>query len=224
MAGNRTLEQYKGLVPPPNNLAPKFMAWLEAASRVSTDTQAVLNAIIAEFNIDTAVGNQLDIIGELLNQPREVNFDPGGGASPILTDFIYRIVLKATILKNIWKGTKTEIYDFWEKFLPDYPVLITDNQNMTMTVTVVNVPDDLTGTITFGYDTETVLIRGYDEGYWEGFENIGRGLIRNHYFTPKPAGVKVDYVFIDDPVFAYDADNDYFKGYDTGAVWISPTV
>lgn len=222
MSNNRTIAEYLELIPPPSSLAPKFMAWMRVAMKISNDTQNVLNEIIEAFDIDTAVGNQLDVLGDLLNRPREVDFTPGGGASPILPDSMYRVVLKAQILKNIWKGTKGEIYDFWEKFFPDNPVLITDNQDMTMTVTVVNVPTTLEGTVTFSYDTDTDEEKGYDEGYWEGFQNIGIDLIENGYYTPKPAGVGVIYEFITDPVFAYDADSEFFKGYDESAEWIAP--
>lgn len=214
MAANRTLDEYLALIPPPNNGAPKFMQWLADAVQLEVETQTVLQEIVTAFNLDTAEGVQLDIIGELLAQPREVDFDPGGGFTPILNDLNYRIVLKAKILKNIWKGTKAEIYDFWAKFFPDNPVLIQDNQNMTMTVLVINAPSDIDGTVTFAYDTDTATLKGYDEGYWEGFQNLIRGLIINGYYTPKPSGVAVTYQFLETPAFAYDTDIEYLKGYD----------
>ena len=220
---NRTFEQYTNLIPYPNNQAPRFMEWVGVVLQMNVDTQTVLNEMIEAFNIDTAIGDQLDIIGESLGQPRLLNFQPGGGVSAVLKDPIYRLVLKAKILKNIWKGTIAEIYDFWEVYFPENPILITDNQDMTMTVTTVGIPDDLEpDAVLFGYDTDTDTIKGFDQGYWEGFGNLITDLIQRHYFCPKPAGVTVFYQFITDPVFAYDSDSEYLKGYDSVAEWIAP--
>lgn len=216
------IDDYLGLIPAPNNLKPKFMAWVQDNAQPLVDVQTVMASFVEEFDISTAVGDQLDILGEILALPRTVNFDPGGGQSATLNDDVYRIALKAQILKCTWRGTKKEIYDFWQAFLPEYPVLILDNQDMSMDVLVVGMPDTPVGAIYFGYDSDTVDIQGYDLGYWEGFTSVLRGLVTNGYFTPKPAGVQVNYSFLEDPGFAYDQDTSLLKGYDTG-YWVSLT-
>jgi hypothetical protein len=198
------------------------MAWVRDNAQPLVDVQNVLDSFVEDFDISTATGKQLDILGEILALPRTVNFDPGGGQSAVLTDDVYRIALKAQILKTTWKGTKKAIYDFWQAFLPEYPVLILDNQDMSMDVLVVGMPDTPVGAITFGYDSDTIDVQGYDLGYWEGFTSVLRGLVLNGYFTPKPAAVEVNYSFLEDAGFSYDENTDLLKGYDE-SYWVSLT-
>lgn len=217
------IQDYLDLIPPPNSIQPNFMAWIQANLEPYVDVEVALEEIIAAFNIDVAVGDQLDAVGAILGQPRDIGIDLGSGASPILTDENYRIVLKARILYNHWDGTKDQIYDFWQAFLPEYPVMILDNQDMSMSVLVIGVSNDLEGTFAFAYDyleTEGApALTGYDLGYWFPFESILRILISNNFFTPKPAGVSVNYEFSDQIGFAYDQDTDFLKGYNEG-YWI----
>ena len=220
------INDYLALIPPPNSIQPNFMAWFEANAEIAVEIQECLNSFDSAFFVDTAEGVQLDIIGELVGLSREVDFDPGGGASSILPDSLYRIALKAKILKNNWDGTKEQIYDFWAIWLPEYPVLIMDNEDMTMSVLVVGMPNDLTGTYIFAFGPEGgdgplgSILAGWGTGYWEGYVGILRGLVSNGYFTPKPAGVSVDYAFQDTPAFAFGFDTDYLKGWGDGE-WVS---
>lgn len=182
-----TLQDYLDLIPAPNSIQPNFMAWVGANFELFINGQNVLNSMIAAFNIDNAVGVQLDVIGAILGRARLVDFIPSGGADPVLSDDNYRIVLKAKIIQNLWKGTKEEIYNFWQIFFPTTPVLIVDNQDMSM----------------------DVLVIGMAPG-------IQQELVENGYFVPKPAGVRINYTFSTDPIFAFDYDTDYLKGWDLG--------
>lgn len=65
---------YSKLIPPPNSIQPKFMAWQKALLTPFVDTQKVLDQILNGFNVNTATGNQLDILGELLGRERIVKF------------------------------------------------------------------------------------------------------------------------------------------------------
>lgn len=211
------LDDYLALIPPPNNIQPKFMDWMAVNLKPYVDTMAALASMDDAFNIDDAVGDQLDIIGDILRVPRRTNYQPDGGFSAIMDDDTYRIALKARIVLNQWKGTKDEIYDFWQQFLPDVPVLIQDNQDMSMSVLVMGMPNDLTGSVSFGLDMETDSIKGLDEGYWSGFGAPLRQLVTHGYFTPKPAGVSVGYSFMDTAVFALDIESTFLKGLDEGS-------
>lgn len=211
------LSDYEALIPPPNNIAPMYMDWLRGNTQGFVDNQAFLADLYASFDIETAVGVQLDVIGQILNQPRIVDFDPGAGQSGELDDYYYRLVLKAKILKNHWRGTKQEIYDFWNTYFPDFALLILDNQDMSIDVLVVGVPNDLSETIPFAYDDE---YSGYDIGWWAGYESLLRGLIRHNYFFPKPAGVQVHYTFFDGVAFGYDIESPFIQGYDE-STWLT---
>lgn len=113
---------------------------------------------------------------------------PQSGTSPVLNDENYRLILKAKIIQNKWRGTKKELYDFWSQYFPSNPILIHDNQDMTMNVLVV------------------------------GMTGLNKELVENGYIVPKPAGVQVNYIFANEPVFAYDFNSDYLAGYSRG-VW-----
>jgi len=173
---------------------PKFTEWLTAPLQMLQDAQDLVNDMPDYFDIDLAIGDQLDILGEIIGVKREVTFEPTGGASPILDDDDYRIVLKAKIAKNQWRGTIPELYTMWNNLFPLQPIIIQDNQDMTMDV------------ITFGFTT-----------------TMQQDLVNNGYIIPKPETVGINYYFATPPIFAYDLDNDTFKGYDE-ASWASSEV
>lgn len=212
-----SLSDYQALIPGPNDKQPNFMAWLTASLELIVANQGLMGLMYDAFDLSKAVGNQLDILGEILGLPRTLDFQPSGGQDPVLEDDIYKIALYAKILKNQWKGTKQEIYDFWQTFLPQFPIVIQDNQNMSMNVTVFGMPNDTDGILTFGYGPETLTIGGYGHGYWGGqLASILRSMVRHHYFIPKPAGVAVYYSFSETPIFGYGVNSDYLKGYGQG--------
>lgn len=212
------LSDYQALIPAPNSSQPKFMSWVSTNLQPYVDAQACLDTFATAFDIDTAVGVQLDMIGQILNVSRTVNFQPDGPVSPVLGDDNYRLVLKARILRNQWKGTKQEIYDFWQKHFPNSPALIQDNQDMTMTVLVVGMSNETTGVPFFGLDEEDATVKGFDEGYCDTFVGLTRKLVLEGYFVPKPAGVKTTYLFMNNPVFGFDVENSLIKGLDEGYI------
>lgn len=55
---------------------PKFTAWLSAALGMIQDVQNFLLTMQNSFDLDRAVGKQLDTIGEVLNMPRLLPFQP----------------------------------------------------------------------------------------------------------------------------------------------------
>lgn len=209
---------YLALIPGPNQNQPVFMSWMAANLQPLADLQALYASFPTAFNINTAVGPQLDIIGQTLGLPRQVDFIPDGGISSVLTDDLYRLCLKAQILKNTWKGTIQEIYDFWELNLPGIIPLIQDNQDMTISVIIVGMSNDSLGVPIFGLDTETATIKGLDEGYMDTYQGIHRNLVRNGYLVPNPAGVKIFYSFMENPVFALDSDTGLLQGLDVGYI------
>lgn len=189
----QTLDEYLDfLIPPPNSIQPKFVAWVSALLQVLLDTQDVLQEVIEAFHVDTAVGKQLDIVGQILGRSRRINFQPSDGSSPVLNDDDYRLILKAKIIQNQWRGTKPEIYEFWTLHFPDIPIIVVDNGDMTIDVHII------------------------------GLTVLQQELAANFYYFPKPAGVRINFFFGEEydpganPLFAYDRDTDTMKGYDQG--------
>ena len=123
---------YLNLVTSEHATKPKYMAWVKTLLRPFIDIINLNDGVKSAFNLDTAVGVQLDILGKILVQSREMNFQPSDGSSPILGDEDYRLLLRAKVLKNQWKGTIGDFYTYWNTLFRDYPlnVYIIDNQDM----------------------------------------------------------------------------------------------
>lgn len=207
------LDDYNKLIPPPNSIQPNFMSWNRAHWQVQLDAQALNETMHLYFRIDTGVGAQLDILGEILDVARQVTFIPGGGISPVLPDDLYRLVLRAKVLINKWDGTTKQIYDFWNKYLPQYKVIIIDNQDMSETILITGMDNDLVGIRLFGFGEDDANITGFGDGYWEPVNNLLRELVLHFYLLPKPAAVKVNFIFLEGQLFGFGEDNQYISGF-----------
>lgn len=172
---------------------PKIISFLTTLLTPFLDIQKLNDSIKYMLNLNNAEGAQLDMIGEILNLPRQVSFQPTNGSSSVLDDYHYRLILKAKVAINQWKGTKSELYDYWKVLFPHNPLLMVDNQNMTISAVVVGLNSDME-----------------------------RDLIMHDYIIPRPAGVGMIYVFTDKPIYAQDLDTEWLKGFDEG-YWFSFT-
>lgn len=178
---------YLNLIPSHNREKPKFISWLSASLIQVDDTEAMLKTFEAEFDLDTAVGNQLDVVGKLVGVSRQLNFQPVSD-SPIVNDAIYRRMIKAKIAKNQWDGKYETLTTIWNEFFPDIQLIVTDNQNMTVDILVFGIGD-----------------------------NLEREIIQAGYYIPKAQSVLYNYVFSDVTIFAFGLDNAYYSGFDVGS-------
>lgn len=108
---------------------PRFMAWLRELLTIIAEAGECANSMNGAFNIDTANGVLLDVIGATVGAQREV-----GGF--VFSDDEYRNYIRAKILQNTWDGTNESLPLAWQRVFPALSLSYTDNQNMTMTVTV----------------------------------------------------------------------------------------
>lgn len=144
----------------------------------------------AEF--DACVGDQLDVLGVVLGVKRKVAFNPTDGASPILDDDTYRILLKNQILKNHWDGRAESLQETWKDLFPGGKIIVQDNQNMTVDVIVTG-----------------------------AFTQIIVDLIENDYIVPRPQGVLMNYYVGTEspsnlPFFGFGRDDEFVSGFDKG--------
>lgn len=183
------IDKYLLLITSQYQNSPKFLSWLEAVLRISHDFSQSADLIPAAFDLDTAVGVQLDAVGASIGQSRLLDFQPTDGSSAYLSDATYRKILKLKTMTNYWDGRAASIYEAWYKIFPDVVLNIHDNMDMTADVTI-------TGTL-----TQIVI------------DMILRDLV-----LPRPEGVRYWYKGEIEtlPLFAYDLENTYFKGYDEG--------
>ncbi len=130
------VQDYINKIIPQHRSQPKFIAWLTVILQMQQDARDFIESINAAFDIDNAVGVQLDILGQILGQPRLLNFQPSSGSS-ILTDDYYRLVLKAKILNNQWDGTREHYDSMLSTVFANLPIVISDNSNMTIGIAYI---------------------------------------------------------------------------------------
>jgi hypothetical protein len=178
---------YQNLLTSEYKTVPKFNQWLLAVLSIANDITNCLQTITSSFDLDTATGVQLDILGVIVGVSRIVSFQPSGGISPILTDSVYRILLKATIANNEWDGKIGSLYGIWGYLFIGGTIVIQDNQNMTANIF-------LTGT----------------------FSSIIQDLVSNGLIVPRPETVQYTYNFGDLPFFGFDLEDSFISGWDVG--------
>lgn len=185
---------YLNLIPSEHRLSPNFINWLTFGIQKLQDNNSSALDIINAFDLDAATGTQLDIIGSLIGISRQLDFQPRSDISSVLDDVYYRLLLRARIVWNQWKGTIKELYEAWQVIFPAGNLLIMDNQDMSM----------------------DILISG-------NFSVMERELINNGLIVPKSEGVRINYIIIEGnnnlPVFSYGYDNGILGGYNSN--WIS---
>jgi hypothetical protein len=217
------ISDYTSLITSEHQSAPRFMAMVSLLAQWAVDRRNLLASIPELYDIDTAVGQQLDRIGEWVGVSRNLSlpltgvyfsldttglgFDQGTWLGPFdpttglvaLPDDQFRILLYATIAANNWDGTVPSAYDAWNTiFAPlGYSVLIADNQDMTMNVVLV------------GPSPDAVTLALFTGGYLN-LRPAGVG-ITNYYLPSVP----------DSPVFGLDVENSAIAGFDIGA-WVTP--
>lgn len=127
---SRSVEDYLDLVTSAHNQKPKFMAMLQACVEPFVAAREFIASLPQAFDLDYAVGVQLDTDGQWINLSREIInpipdpwfrldeakrgldygllFEAGydsGSYVVALNDDTYRKLLKARILANHWDGT-----------------------------------------------------------------------------------------------------------------------
>lgn len=155
-------EFYLNLITQEHRDKPKFAETITASVEVYAYLQTLAESMIIDFDIDEAVGVQLDAVGLWIGQSRRVTipitgvyftwddtvqtgWDSGiwkGVGDPddeveILSDELYRKLLKSKILSNNWLGDVEGAYDIIAEVITTAtPILIIDNQNETFTVQI----------------------------------------------------------------------------------------
>jgi len=184
---------YQALITSEWQGSPQYLEWLTAVLQILDDISSCLAQFTNAFSIDSAVGVQLDAIGELVGQGRTVGFQPSHGLSPTLDDATYQLLLQSKIAENSWNGTIDGLQAIWQSLFQGGSILIIDNQNMSADITVTG-----------------------------AFTSIVQDLIVNGYIVPRPEGVEYTYTIGDLPFFGFDqlydsAAAEYIvNGFDTG--------
>lgn len=213
------VEDYLNLITSEHRQKPKFAAMVAMGAGAGVRIQDLLASMIPLFDVDNAVGDQLDIIGEWVGISRNIpvpvpgsdvlfswddanvfrGWDYGVWADPgqtteitVLPDDVYRTFVKAKIAANRWDGSLENMYEVWDSVFTDITIFVQDNQNMSYNIGFVGRPVD----------------------------SLTLALIQNGYLPLKPEGIRVNVIYspIDDnPFFAWDIETDVLKGWDQGS-------
>lgn len=190
--GNEPLETlplgyYLGLLTSEYRNSPKLNTLLLVLLKKFDDVSQCLVSMDTAFDLDSAVGVQLDMLGTVAGASRVVGFQPSNGVSPVLDDTTYRLYIKAKIAQNQWDGTIGSLYPIWQQLFPGGSIVIEDNQNMSVYVTLVG-----------------------------AFNSITTDLINHGYIVPRPEGVEYTYLFGTLPYFGFGYSPGYVAGFDQG--------
>lgn len=213
MADNK----YTAKVTSEHNQKPNFMGVVLNNTEPFASLQEFLNTYIGVFDLDAAVGVQLDQVGKWIGRSRYVDipltgvyftwdetvdvgwdsgvwkgmFDPDSGLIR-LPDDSFRTLLKAKVVANAWDGSIPGAYAIWNAaFSGQSYIIIQDNQDMSMTVGIAGQPLDI----------------------------VTRALLTNGYLPLKPEGVRINVYSItpvSGPLFAWDAESDALAGGEVG--------
>ena len=188
---------------------PKFLQIVEVVTNAIQFNTDLVNNLPSLFDLDTAVGQQLDFVGEWIGFNRDVlvpvtnvffnwGVDGLGWAQGYwedqyssigvtsLPDSVYRSMLYTKVALNNWKGDIPDIISSLSIAFPNNQLIIFDNQDMTMTIGILGHIDVLT-----------------------------QSLITSGYFDIRPAGVKIEFV-TSTTFFAWGLETADMRGWDEG--------
>lgn len=129
------VSEYLALIPSHHQDKPKYMAWLRAVLTMWVDLINCALDIDRAFSVESAVGPQLDWVGQMVGVSRKLPFTPSEG-SRNLNDTDYRRLIKATIAQNAWDGTNESLPKLLNDSFPELGITVTDNMDMTMKAVV----------------------------------------------------------------------------------------
>ena len=186
--------------------SPKLQALLRALLQKFDDVSQCMVEIDTVFDLDYAVGVQLDMLGTILGVSRTLPFQPSNGLSPVLPDNIFRQYLQARTSWSTWNGKISKIPAIWHAMGFSGTLVLADEQSMVANVTCPGLTSSLMLDMLCGYQT------GWVPGTPQPTNlNMNTGLI-----VPRPQGVEYTYNASDLPVFGFDRQDAYVAGFDTG--------
>ncbi|MFL1558566.1 DUF2612 domain-containing protein [Pseudomonas sp. O11] len=180
---------------------PKAVAWYAIARELGGSIEAAAEAVRKSYDIDAAVGKQLSVIGRIVVATRSFvgafpmnpglfdltdgdEFGDDGAMFSALTidqdgqlsDELYRLVIKAKIVKNNGDATIENILDGMNFLLPKADVLrVTDGEDMSFSIEFYGQITDLErfALLNAGLVPKPQAVKF--NGFLEGFEMVEFG-------------------------------------------------
>lgn len=173
--GVYNVEDYLALVETQHSPRPRFMAVLRKYLEDAQGASDVAEDLHTGFSIENAVGDQLDVLGQLVGVNRNYPYQGSEYETTRMNDDQYRLVIQATIAKNSWDGSFHSFADTWNEIFA--------GQSVSAVVVDRAVTADQT-------DKKIMACRVYIDG---DFDNDIAQLIAAGYVFPKPMGVEMTY-------------------------------
>lgn len=156
----KSQDDYVGLIPSQHRFLLRFPQVISEMVRGAVEQQAEITSWEQKFDLDTAVGAQLDLIGQWIGVSRNLTtqltgvyltwdgleaegwdsglwqgpFDPDSGLIA-LPDENYRRLLRLWTRLNRWDGSREQFLSIWSDIFPaDRIGVIQDNYDMTITI------------------------------------------------------------------------------------------
>lgn len=182
-------KKYIDLITSEHYNKPKYKSYVKTFLDMLSPAVDCYNEYNILFVLDTAKGDQLDIIGDLVGIGRNLPTDNSEIPST-LPDNYYRKVIKSKIYFNHWDGTRESLEKIIDENFSGLAYEFVDDQDMSYEITIIDP------------DSDPVIVALLEEGY----------------ILPKPSGVRVNYNVISSPYFGWDKDTKFIKGWDNG-IW-----
>jgi hypothetical protein len=185
------VSDYTQLLTSEHSTKPRFRAMVELVAGCFVDQQNLILSIPGVFDLDTAVGAQLDAVGLWIGLSRVIRtplpnvffsfdedgvgfdqgiwylpYEPTYGTSAF-DDETYRLLLRVKIEANKYDGTLGSLVTVLQSIFLPAVVTVTDNMDMTISVTVTGQPPS----------------------------TLFKYLVQGGYMPIKPAGVSITYTF-----------------------------
>lgn len=225
----RAVSDFLALVTPYQSTRPKYMAMLAAVLQPFVSARDFIASIPSYFDLDQAIGAQLDVLGQWIGRSRKIpepvqgayfsfditglGFDQAVWAGPYsstsavvaLDDTTYLALLRAKIAVNESDGTTTTMASIYKTFF---------SQLGASASTLLFVEDKADGSYVVGLSGAIPAL-------------LYLVLFNDDSFLPlKPAGI-IRYALVttvnNTSMFGFDVSNAYLGGFNVGS-WGAPPV
>jgi hypothetical protein len=197
------LSYYMNLLTSEYRNSPKLNAFLQALLQKLVDVTTVQTTMDTAWDLDTAVGVQLDTLGAIVGVNRQMfqSVVSGGTVYTNFPDSQYRVLLRLQIAQNVWDGTLPGVYGVWNVSMGalGYGMVLQDEQDMSIDYIFTNPPTD----------------------------PILRAILSEGYFNLRPAGVRIKGYYTPSappgsPTFAWNIETPpKYAGWNEG-YWLVP--
>lgn len=153
MSDSPDIKRYLDRTESQHIIRPKYVAAVTALLEKLDAAHGIAKNIPGLFDVATAVGEQLDVLGDIVGVKRKAIPLYVPNVTDVPNDDLYRIIILSKIIQNNWDGTNEGFYDIWEATAATlFPVIYNDNQDMSIDVTILGEVDDhIADLIAYGY-------------------------------------------------------------------------